>query len=102
MKNLPVPSSPPSESKILPLLPGVHFHDAWQVRAGEPSLSALGQFLKAVAAAPNWVNQLMNVRNRVVALVGLKDLGTLPTDKTEQAYKPGQRVGIFTLISMIV
>jgi hypothetical protein len=32
----------------------------------------LGYFLKAAQATPAWVNQLMSVRNRVVAQLGLK------------------------------
>jgi hypothetical protein len=44
----------------------------------------------------------MTLRNKLVQLVGLKDLGGLggfdPT-KPASAYAPGDRVGIFTLIS---
>ena len=98
MKHVPAPSQAPSESEIRSLLPGAQFHDAWVVQAGDPRLSALGQFLKASAATPNWVNELMGLRNRLVALVGLKNLGTLPAVQPEESYKPGQRVGIFTLI----
>lgn len=83
------------------LIPGSDFHDAWSVTATNPSLSAFGQFLKAVAATPAWVNACMALRNRTVALVGLKNLGALdafdPT-KPEQSYRTGERVGIFTLL----
>ena len=43
----------------------------------------------------------MTVRNRAAAVVGLKNLGRLSAlnhAKTEAEYKPGDRVGIFTLI----
>ena len=101
MNTAPVPSRAPPESAICAYLPGADFHDAWAIEAGDPSLSALGQFLKAVAATPGWVNGLMNLRNRAVALVGLKNLGALPGHKRSRPvgeYGPGQRVSIFTLI----
>ena len=44
----------------------------------------------------------MALRNRVVAWVGLKNLGSisaLDPYKQEQDYRPGDRVGIFTLRS---
>lgn len=44
----------------------------------------------------------MLLRNKVVRLFGLKDLGGLgefDTSKPASAYLPGDRVGIFTLIS---
>ena len=99
MTRVPVCSQPPSDSAIRALLPGAHFHDAWSVEAGEPELTALGQFLKAAAATPHWVNRLMAMRNSVVARFGLKNLGSLPAVRSEESYQPGQRVGIFTLIS---
>jgi len=64
-------------------------------------LCALGQFLKAAQATPSWVNHLMSVRNRVVAQLGLKDLGHLSgfnPDKPLGEYQPGDRIGIFTLL----
>ncbi len=44
----------------------------------------------------------MALRNKIVRLVGLKDLGglgELNPSKPASAYAPGDRVGIFTLIS---
>lgn len=93
-------TTPPSNSQIERLIPGAHFHDAWAVRAGDPSLSALGQFLKAIEATPSWVNRCMALRNRVVEKLGLKNLGGLgafdPT-KPATAYRPGDQVGVFKL-----
>jgi Protein of unknown function (DUF2867) len=99
MKQPPLLSQPPSDSAIRALLPGAQFYDVWVVEAGDPSLSPLSHFLKAAAQTPSWVNQLMGVRNWVVGLVGLKNLGSLPAVRSEETYEPGQRAGIFTLIS---
>jgi len=91
----------PAHSLIANRLPGAYFHDAWSVEAGEPQLSALDQFLKALSHTPAWVNTCMVLRNRVVALLGLKYLGALDNldgSKRAAEYRPGERVGIFTLI----
>ncbi|HEY3433453.1 MAG TPA: DUF2867 domain-containing protein [Rhodocyclaceae bacterium] len=101
MTTLPFKSPTPAQSRIAPLIPGSYFHDAWSVSAGDPKLSALGQFLKAFASPPAWVNLCMALRNRAAALVGLKNLGAfdkIDASKRESDYQPGDRVGIFTLI----
>lgn len=82
-------------------LPGAHFHDAWSVVPADPTLCALGQFLKSAQATPAWVNRLMSLRNQVVVRLGLKDLGHLDgfdADKPVDHYQPGDRIGIFTLL----
>ena len=40
----------------------------------------------------------MHLRNRIVRLFGLKNLGTLDAVKPGHVYKIGERVGIFTLL----
>lgn len=60
-------------------------------------------YLAAVAGTPRWVNLLLTIRNRVVSLFGLKDVGHLDNidpHKAAENYKPGDRVGIFTLLSI--
>ena len=102
MTPIPAQTTVPTPSAIAAYLPGAYFHDSWAITAGEPDLSALGQFLKALQATPPWVNTLMTIRNRVVAALGLKNLGTLSRidpAKPASAYLPGDRVGIFTLIA---
>jgi hypothetical protein len=45
----------------------------------------------------------MRLRNRIVSLFGIKDLGGLSdvnTSKPTSEYRPGDRVGIFTLLSL--
>lgn len=96
------PSSVPAESAINARLPGAFFYDCYTITVPNTSRSALGHFLTAVANTPQWVNRLMTLRNKLVQLVGLKDLGALggfDPAKPDSAYAPGDRVGIFTLIS---
>ncbi len=94
--------SPPPGSQAESLVAGASFHDAWAAYAAEPSLPALGQFLKALEGTPRWVEACMALRNSLVRLVGLKHLGglgRLDRQKPAAAYRPGDRVGIFTLLS---
>jgi hypothetical protein len=52
-------------------------------------------FLAAVSSTPSWVEKLMRLRNQLVGLVGLKNLGTLggiDLAKPETAYVPGERI----------
>jgi Protein of unknown function (DUF2867) len=91
---------PPAGSLIAARLAGADFYDAWAIDAAEPQLSALRQFVKAVQATPRWVDTCMNLRNRAVQLVGLKNLGELSEinpAKPDADYQSGDRVGIFTL-----
>jgi hypothetical protein len=93
----------PTGSLIARRLPGAYFHDAWAVEPSDPALSPLRQFLLATQATPAWVNRLMSLRNRVVARLGLKDLGHLngfDATKPADQYQIGDRVGIFTLVEI--
>jgi hypothetical protein len=102
MNNKPIESTAPSTSEVAALLPGAYFHDAWAIRAAEPNLDALGQFLRVARKTPRWVERLMAMRNRVVSLFGLKNLGgmsQIDAEKSESEYGPSDRVGIFTIIS---
>ena len=92
----------PSTSEVAAHLRGAYFHDAWAIRAAEPSLDALGQFLRVARKTPRWVESLMTIRNCVVSLIGLKNLGgisQIESEKSESEYGPGGRVGIFTILS---
>ena len=96
-------STAPPGSQVEALLPGAYFHDAWAIPAAQPELDALGQFLRMVRKTPGWVDRLMALRNALVGLVGLKDLGGLAMidpEKGSADYVPGDRVGIFTLLSI--
>lgn len=102
----PMPSTPyaceaPVGSLIHPLLPGAYFHDANAITVAHSQPCALDHFLQALRHTPRWVDTLMVLRNRVVSLLGLKDLGALSRldpAKPASAYAVGERVGIFTLI----
>jgi Protein of unknown function (DUF2867) len=54
--------------------------------------------MQTVGNTPGWVNALMSLRNRVVGLFGLKNLGALGDVRAVDDYRVGDRVGIFTLL----
>jgi Protein of unknown function (DUF2867) len=92
----------PPASAINEHLAGAYFHDCHGIEVAGAPRPALDYFLAALAATPGWVNALMSLRNKLVRLVGLKDLGGLGAfdpGKPASAYLPGDRVGIFTLLA---
>ncbi|WP_136414564.1 DUF2867 domain-containing protein [Herbaspirillum sp. ST 5-3] len=100
MNNLPRETGVPANSRIAALLPGSYFHDAWCIESSAVHLSALEHFIMAARSTPRWVDACMVLRNRTVALVGLKNLGrmsALQHSKAASDYRPGDRVGIFTI-----
>jgi hypothetical protein len=102
MTSYATPASVPAESAINAHLPGASFCDCYSIDASGARLTALDYFLAAIARTPPWVERLMLLRNKVVRFFGLKDLGGLgglDISKPASAYVPGDRVGIFTLIS---
>lgn len=102
MKPHAILSDVPSESAINAQLSGAYFHDCYVISVHDTTPTALNYFLTALANTPSWVNSLMALRNKIVGFVGLKnlgDLGALNLSKPASAYAPGDRVGIFTLIS---
>lgn len=101
MKSRIIPIPVPTESRLAALLPHAYFHDAYElVREFDPG-SVLELYLDGLKRTPAWVNGLMSMRNRMVALVGLKDLGSLAAfeqDKPASAYREGDRLGIFSIL----
>jgi len=96
------PIAVPPSSDIAQYLPGADFFDAYEMPLEHRGRPALDIYLQVIARTPAWVNFLMTVRNRIVAFVGLKNLGHLDDvipNKDAAAYPVGSRVGIFSLLS---
>jgi len=99
--NIAVKTSVPTNSKIEHLARNAYFCDAWEINAVLPELDPLEQFLRIVSATPKWIDSAMILRNKIVGLVGLKDLGRfsdIDLSKQSSEYALKERVGIFTLI----
>ena len=102
MTNTVTASNVPTASAINSRLVGASYYDCYTITVPNDGRNALGYFLTAVSNTPSWVNSLMTLRNKTVLLFGLKDLGGMgnfDATKKDTDYLPGDRVGIFTLIS---
>lgn len=102
MKPYATRSDVPPRSAINAMVRGAYFHDCYAIAVPDSTRTALDYFLTALGNTPPWINSLMALRNKFVRLVGLKDLGglgQLNSEKPASTYAPGDRVGIFTLIS---
>lgn len=94
-------SDVPGDSEISKHLAGAHLSDAFAVSTNGGERSALALYIDIAAQTPGWINCLMAVRNRAVALFGLKRLGHLgdvDANRKPGAYRVGDRVGIFSIL----
>lgn len=100
----PITAAPvPRGSAISQHLAGADFHGCFEMPVAADAPSALGFYLGVVRRTPTWVDTLMTARNRVVALVGLKNLGhlgSLDPAKTARDYRVGDRIGISKLLQL--
>jgi hypothetical protein len=100
---MPHVATVPAESRLHADLADAYFYDAYAVAFDKPDSGVLDIYLKGVARTPAWVNFLMILRNRIVALFGLKDLGRMDdiaAGKRTADYKVGDRIGIFSILSL--
>lgn len=103
MKPTIVAVSIPSRSEISRHVNNSYFHDSYELYMKPTTQSALELYLGVVAQTPEWVNRLMTLRNHVVRLVGLKNLGHLGAvsrTKRPSEYCVGDRVGIFSILHL--
>ncbi len=93
----------PSFSDISAQLHGADFFDCYEMPLAHAGRSALEIYLGVISRTPAWIDFLMATRNRVVRLFGLKNLGALGELKKTKAaseYQVGDRIGIFSLLSL--
>lgn len=94
-------TEPVAASEIHAYSRGASYYDAYQVQTPASHDSMLKLAMQVLGSTPPWVNFLMLTRNRVVSLMGLKNLGGMSDirkDKVVGDYRIGDRVGIFTLL----
>lgn len=96
------PVSLPRDSALHPLHTEADFWDAYAAPLSDPSLSPLAIAHRTFGSTPAWVNFLLRLRDRLVALVGLRGVGTMTTapGKPLDAYRIGDRLAIFTIIAL--
>lgn len=97
IREIPVPTA----SDVAHRVPGAYFADAFSTPFAATDTPALQIYLDQIADMPPWVSRMMLLRNKIVQLVGLKDLGGFALQPGQrQQPRPGDRIGIFTLLSV--
>lgn len=92
----------PTDSLIAEYAERAGFRHCRAIELADPHTPAMAHFLRLMAGMPRWIDDLMVLRNRLVGLFGLKDLGRLTAidpSRAPASYQPGERVGIFTLVA---
>lgn len=100
MKLLIQKTQVPQESEISKVVSNAYYSDCYCF-SSDQKRSAIQVWLDHASKIPAWVNTLMALRNKVVRLFGLKNvghLGALDANKSAQDYKEGDKVGIFTVL----
>lgn len=92
----------PFRSALNGMQPRADYWDAYEVEVDPPPATALDGYLAFARGTPTWIDSLMTLRNRIVRLLGLKDVGQLAgvPHTGERKRGPGDRVGIFTIRSL--
>ena len=77
--------------------------DSFSKRIKYNNQTSIEVFLEIATQTPAWIEYLMSMRNWIVSKLGLKNLGGLQDvsrEKLGTEYVVGERVGIFTLVSL--
>lgn len=96
-------SKVPSFSLLNDSLRTAYFYDCYSVELPPDSRTPLELYLNVVSRTPRWVNFLMNIRNKIVSRLGLKDMGALSgiaSGKPADSYRIGDQAGIFKLLEL--
>lgn len=92
----------PSHSRLFEYAQGAYFADSFSREVANNSQTALDVYLEIAKQTPAWVSVLMEMRNRIVSMLGLKHLGRFQDAASEanaENIKVSERIGIFTLLS---
>jgi len=92
----------PAESRLYAELGRASFHDAFESDLRDERLTAVEIALRFLRETPAWVEALLAIRNRAVALAGLRDVGRLGAvdERPAAAYAAGDRLSIFNVVSV--
>ena len=75
-----------------PALPRADWGDCFEIDVPDRSLTAIQAAELALGRIPRWIRVLMNVRNRLVRIIGLKPA-------PDNSLVPRQSIGAFPLVS---
>lgn len=94
MHKIEVLAYPPPSSIILNNFGKVDFCDSYRVHFPENIM--VDVLVKEMFGTKNWTDKLLNLRNFVVRIFGLKTTGWRQV-QSEMPYKAGNKVGVFTV-----
>jgi hypothetical protein len=81
-----------------PLLVGAGFADAYCLIVEAPALDAAAAAKRVFSRIPRWISALLALRNRLVALIGLKGTEQIAAGKNASSAKM-RRIGFFPIVS---
>lgn len=87
----------PKKSIIYKYISDVDYSDAYSMELRDKEVSAEEIYLNIFSHVPSWIMNLMLLRNKVVALFGLKSDGKMDDVKS---LKVGEKAGIFMIYSI--
>jgi hypothetical protein len=96
-------SEVPSFSVLHHSLRTAYFYDGYSLELPPDERSPLALYLSVISRTPGWIDFLMQLRNKLVAQFGLKDMGALSgidLSKPAHAYRIGDQAGIFKLLEI--
>jgi len=86
------------EATTAPVLVGAGFADAFCLIVEAPALDAAAAAQRVFSRTPRWISALLALRNRLVALIGLKGTEQMAASKNASAGKM-RRIGFFPIVS---
>lgn len=91
----------PQSSALVDYASGAYFSDHFSIDIPYQQENAFDVYLCITQQTPRWIATLMDMRNKIVSKLGLKHLGRMQDVVVQQgqSYQPGDRLGIFTLVS---
>ena len=86
------------EATTAPLLVGAGFADAYCLIVEAPALDATAAAERVFSRTPRWISALLALRNRLVALIGLKGTEEVAAGRNASSGKM-RRIGFFPIVS---
>ncbi len=87
----------PNNSSVYAYISNVDYSDAYSVKLSDEGMSAEEIYLNIFSYIPSWIMNLMVLRNKIVALFGLK---TDEETSHTKSLKIGEKAGIFMIYSI--
>lgn len=91
--------SAPENSLVTELASAAHYEDTFVLRLPPGTFTDVDALAHACTKFPAWVNQLMRLRNALVAPFGLKTGKGLPPAAIPARFSAGDRAGIFRVLA---